>query len=196
MMRVYLKGMESLRPEQSQWYHAGRDPVPDEPVRWRETQVEGIAPFAALRWVPTWMAISLIVLASAAFVAGRAVVGQGPQGEHGRRAAGEHGSERAQGGRAAAGGVGGVLPAGAGAMFVWSLVVGIRCSGSIALEREKQTWEAVLLTPMTAKQIVRGKLWGVMGASSWYLMAYAARRWPVGGSAARWRCSTACCGSR
>src|SRR5262249_23078107 len=55
-----------------------------------------------------------------------------------------------------------------------SLVVGIRCSGSISQEREKQTWEAVLLTPMTAKQIVRGKMWGVMGATTWYLLAYAA----------------------
>jgi ABC-type Na+ efflux pump permease subunit len=59
-------------------------------------------------------------------------------------------------------------------MLLASLVVGIRCSGSIANEREKQTWEAVLLTPMTAKQIIRGKLWGVMGASLWYLLAYAA----------------------
>jgi ABC-type transport system involved in multi-copper enzyme maturation permease subunit len=60
------------------------------------------------------------------------------------------------------------------AMFFFSLIVGLRCSGSISSEREKQTWEAVLLTPMTAKQIVRGKLWGVMGASLWYLLAYAA----------------------
>jgi ABC-type transport system involved in multi-copper enzyme maturation permease subunit len=59
-------------------------------------------------------------------------------------------------------------------MLLLSLVVGIRCSGAVTAEREKQTWEAVLLTPMTAKQIVQGKMWGVMGASYWYLLAYAA----------------------
>lgn len=174
MMRVYLKGLESLRPEQSAWYHAGRDAVPDEPVRWRETQVEGLAPFAALRWIPTWMAIGLIVLASTASSlavlwwakdpkAGVADVLRASMDLDVRKAA-----------ELLPGASTGFFLQGLGAMFVWSLVVGIRCSGSIALEREKQTWEAVLLTPMTAKQIVRGKLWGVMGASGWYLMAYAA----------------------
>jgi hypothetical protein len=59
-------------------------------------------------------------------------------------------------------------------MLVASLVVGIRCSGAITTEREKQTWEQVLLTPLTAKQIIRGKMWGIMSASYWYLLAYSA----------------------
>src|SRR5262249_23012105 len=54
-----------------------------------------------------------------------------------------------------------------------SFTVGIRCSGAITGERERQTWEAVLLTPLSAKQLVHGKLWGVMGACYWYLLAYA-----------------------
>jgi ABC-type Na+ efflux pump permease subunit len=53
-------------------------------------------------------------------------------------------------------------------------VVGIRTSGAITGERERQTWEALLLTPLSARQMVRGKLWGIMGASYWYLLAYAA----------------------
>jgi ABC-type transport system involved in multi-copper enzyme maturation permease subunit len=58
-------------------------------------------------------------------------------------------------------------------MLIGSFIVGVRCSGSITGEREKQTWEAVLLTPLSAAQLVRAKLWGVMGASYWYLLAYA-----------------------
>ena len=46
--------------------------------------------------------------------------------------------------------------------------------GAISSERERQTWEALLLTPLSAGQIIRGKLWGVMAASYWYLLAYAA----------------------
>jgi ABC-type transport system involved in multi-copper enzyme maturation permease subunit len=58
-------------------------------------------------------------------------------------------------------------------MLTASFIVGVRCSGSITGERERQTWEAVLLTPLTAKQLVLAKLWGVMGACYWYLLAYA-----------------------
>src|SRR5947209_16116918 len=59
-------------------------------------------------------------------------------------------------------------------MLLASLVVGVRCSGSITGEREKQTWEALLLTPMSAKSMIHGKLWGVMASSYWYLLAYGA----------------------
>ena len=58
-------------------------------------------------------------------------------------------------------------------MLLGSFVVGIRCSGAVTGERERQTWEAVLLTPLSAKQLVHGKLWGVMAACYWYLLAYA-----------------------
>ena len=52
--------------------------------------------------------------------------------------------------------------------------MGVRCSGAVTGERERQTWEALLLTPLSAPDIVRGKLWGVMASSYWYLLAYAA----------------------
>lgn len=60
------------------------------------------------------------------------------------------------------------------AMLAASFIVGVRCSGGITGERERQTWEAVLLTPLSAKQLVASKLWGVMSACYWYLLAYAA----------------------
>jgi ABC-type transport system involved in multi-copper enzyme maturation permease subunit len=58
-------------------------------------------------------------------------------------------------------------------MLIAGLVIGIRCSGAVTGEREKQTWEALLLTPLTNQQILRGKLWGIAGASVPYLIAYA-----------------------
>src|SRR5262249_48913962 len=59
------------------------------------------------------------------------------------------------------------------ALFVSSVIVGIRCSGAIVGEREKQTWEALLVTPLTAEGLGGGRLWAVMGAISRYLPAYA-----------------------
>jgi ABC-type transport system involved in multi-copper enzyme maturation permease subunit len=67
----------------------------------------------------------------------------------------------------------GFLVQGVVVMLLASLIVGIRCSGAITGERERQTWEALLLTPLSAKQLIRGKLWGIMGASYAYLLAYA-----------------------
>src|SRR5262245_61229808 len=58
-------------------------------------------------------------------------------------------------------------------MLLASLVVGIRCSGAVSGERERQTWEALLLTPLTSRQLIRGKLWGIIGSSYLYLLAYA-----------------------
>src|SRR5438552_13359110 len=59
------------------------------------------------------------------------------------------------------------------AIFLASLVVGIRCSGAISGERERLTWEALLLTPLETRHLVRGKLRGIMGASYPYLRVYA-----------------------
>jgi hypothetical protein len=58
-------------------------------------------------------------------------------------------------------------------VFLASLIVGIRCSGAISGERERLTWEALLLTPLETRQLVRGKLRGIMGASYPYLRTYA-----------------------
>src|SRR5262245_14162605 len=52
------------------------------------------------------------------------------------------------------------------------LVVGIRCSGTVCGEREKQTWEALLLTPLANQQLIRNKLWGILGAAVPYVLAY------------------------
>ncbi len=174
LMPVYVRELESIRPEQTAWYSAGREPVEDEPVHWRERNVEGLAPNPSLRRVPQWLAISLVATLTTLSSLGILYWAKDPRASTADvlRATMELNVRK----------VSSLLPQaslgflvqGLVAMFVASLVVGIRCSGSIAVEREKQTWEAVLLTPMTAKQIVLVKMWGVMGAGLWYLLAYAA----------------------
>jgi ABC-type Na+ efflux pump permease subunit len=59
------------------------------------------------------------------------------------------------------------------ALFLATLVVGVRCSGAVTGERERQTWEALLMTPLPSPQLIRGKLRGIIGASYPYLLAYA-----------------------
>jgi hypothetical protein len=171
---VYRREMERLRPERAQWYSLDREPIDDHPVRWREQHVEGLALNARLRRVPRWFGVACVALAttlaslailyhSLAPGAGVADLLQALLQLNVRKVA-----------ALMPGASDGFLLLGIVAMLVASQVVGARCAGAIAQERERRTWEAVLLTPMTARQIVRDKLWGIVLASAWYLLAYAA----------------------
>jgi hypothetical protein len=53
-----------------------------------------------------------------------------------------------------------------------ALFVGIRAAGSITSERERQTWDSLLVTRMDARQLLRGKLWGHIDAVRPYQLCY------------------------
>ncbi len=171
---TYIRELESPRPTKLAWYVLDREPIDDEPVRWRERTVEGLAPNPTLRRVPQWLAITLIAalttLSSLAIL--WFAIAPGSLSTDVLRAMLQLDVRKTA--ALLQGASTGFLVQAILAMLIASLVVGIRCSGTITTEREKQTWEAVLLTPLSAKSIIRGKLWGVMGASYWYLLAYAA----------------------
>jgi ABC-type transport system involved in multi-copper enzyme maturation permease subunit len=57
------------------------------------------------------------------------------------------------------------------ALLLLTLLVGIRSSGTITGERDRQTWDGLLTTPLTGSQIVRGKLRGIMRSAWPYLIA-------------------------
>src|SRR5262245_35672154 len=55
--------------------------------------------------------------------------------------------------------------AGAGMIVVLlglTLLVGVRASGTITGERERHTWDGLLTAPFSARDLVRGKLRGVL----------------------------------
>jgi ABC-type transport system involved in multi-copper enzyme maturation permease subunit len=169
---AYLRELEGAPAKKPGWRAGSRAAVDDEPVRWRERHVEGLAPAAGLRRVPQWLAVAGVALASAASSALILALSLAP------------GASLADVGRALAradfvqleklvpGAAGGFLLQGVAVLLLGSLVVAVRCSGSVTGERERQTWEPLLLTPLSARELVRGKLWGVMGASYVYLLAY------------------------
>jgi ABC-type transport system involved in multi-copper enzyme maturation permease subunit len=171
---VYVRELESVRPGGRSWYSAERVPVSDEPVRWRERHVEGLAPNPTLRRVPQGLGVALVstlTTASSLFILWYSL----PRGTTVSALLRPLMALNLP--RAAAllpDAATGFLIQGVVALLLATLVVGIRCSGSVTGERERQTWEAVLLTPLSAKHMVRGKLWGVLSASGWYVLAYAA----------------------
>ncbi len=52
-----------------------------------------------------------------------------------------------------------------------TLIVGIRCSGSITGERERHTWDGLMMSPLTVREIVRGKHRGALRATWPYVPA-------------------------
>jgi ABC-type transport system involved in multi-copper enzyme maturation permease subunit len=171
------RDLEGGRPAEAApptWHSAPLPAVTDEPVRWRERQVEGLAPHPALRRVRTWLGVAAVAAAttgSSLFIlAANLPAGVGPADALRAVVSLRPAAVRAVLPDAALG----FLVQSLVAMLLASLVVGVRCSGAITGERERQTWEALLLTPLSARELIRGKLWGVMGASLWYLLAYAA----------------------
>jgi len=146
---AYLRQLQAEgRPKKLRWWHARRSSVPDEPIRWKERHVEGLAPLAALRRVPRWYGIGVIFLVTLVCSATIAWSHPGSAGKP-------------------------FYVQSVVALLVAVLLIGLRCSGAVTGERERQTWEALLLTPLPVQHLIRGKLWGIIGASYPYLLAYA-----------------------
>ncbi len=149
-------------------------PASANPVRWRERCVQGIAPLARLRAIPVWLAAPTFAVVCAAAFGGIALTQM--SGQHDLRQAladdglpGLHAALRLDGvdGQVVAGPVAGV------AVFVLTLLLAVRASGGITDERERASWDALLLTPLATPEIVRGKFWGMLRAYLPYVAAFA-----------------------
>jgi hypothetical protein len=122
-----------------------RPPVGRQPLRWKERYLGGRSPRAA--------ALGLVVLAALLVYGGLALawwLGAAPALEPGVV----------------------VLGLGMAVAMLAALLAGVRCAGSVSAERERQTWDVLLLTPLEPRQLLRGKLWGVLDAARPYLTAY------------------------
>jgi ABC-type transport system involved in multi-copper enzyme maturation permease subunit len=161
------------RKKKPHWWRPERLAVGEQPIAWKERHVEGMMPAAFLRRLPRWLGVLVLFAASTAasvFILWLYLAPGFTLADLFVRAA-----QLDANGVAAC-----LLPTSAGfqvlgvaVALLASLLVGIRCSGAVSGERERQTWEALLLTPLTSKQLIRGKLWGIMGASLLFVLAYA-----------------------
>jgi ABC-type transport system involved in multi-copper enzyme maturation permease subunit len=174
---AYLRQLQAEgHKKKSRWWVAKRSAITNDPIRWKERQVEGIAPLPVLRQIPSWFGIVtvlvLTLVSSGTILWLSLPAGVGLDDLAALMVHGEFSK--------VAGHLNNMAPCdewfmlqGILAIFLASLVVGIRCSGAISGERERLTWEALLLTPLETRQLVRGKLRGIMSASYPYLRVYA-----------------------
>src|SRR5262249_34117130 len=138
-----------------------------EPIRWREQHVVGLAPLPSLRDVPSTTGLLLVALFALSLSGGLLLVSvPAPQWTLEELEDLSHRINPRSTNVA-------FLIQAAGAVVVFSLLVGIRCSGAVSGEREQQTWEALLVTPLDTRAMLDGKLWGVMRAALPYLAAWA-----------------------
>jgi ABC-type transport system involved in multi-copper enzyme maturation permease subunit len=169
----FLDGLYELL--QKSWL-TRRARIAGDPLRWKERHVEGVAPLALLRAMPRWLGMMLVFLvtsASSIYLLSQylpaphtvgTVVKMMLTGDWDQVVRTYQGMARCD---SAFSGQGFTV------MMLAGLVIAIRCSGAVTGEREKNTWEALLLTPLETKQLIRSKLWGIIGASLPYLLAYA-----------------------
>jgi ABC-type Na+ efflux pump permease subunit len=173
---AYIKQLQAEgRPGKRRWWLPARPTVGDQPIRWKERHVEGLAPVPWLRFVPRWLGI--LVTTGATILASSAIL-------YFNRLPGVTVSDllglatRLQVWQLARsidwpGASDGFWLQCSLALNVFALLVAVRCSCSVTGERERQTWEALLLTPLTVEHLIRGKLWGISQVSYIYLAAYA-----------------------
>lgn len=150
---------------------AFRPAVGDDPIRWRECYVIGLAPMPVLRIVPRWLALLAVFTFSAA-VAGMIANDLAPgfvaaiskldlvEAFKSLSANKHQIADR--------------VPL-MGLVFILSanVLVGVRCGTSVREEKRRNTWDDLLLTAQSFREITTSKMWGILQATVPYIIAYA-----------------------
>ena len=127
----------------------GPDPpsLGDDPIGWKERYLPEGAAALSNRWVVVAMAaLTVAVLADPARLAVLEWFRGGSDRERGLLNGWLRGGQMALG-------------------LLWMLIAAVIGSGSIAGEREKGTWESLTATPLTGREVVRGKVFGALWAT-------------------------------
>jgi ABC-type Na+ efflux pump permease subunit len=163
--------IEQREKKRSRRLWAFRPAVGNDPFRWRECYVIGLAPMPILRIVPRWLALLGVFMFSAA-VAGliannlasgfiRALLridfALAYQELWARKSAIKDS----------------VWLMGLVFVLLANLFVGVRCGTSVAEEKRRNTWDDLLLTAQSFREITNGKMWGILQATVPYIIAYA-----------------------
>jgi ABC-2 family transporter protein len=168
-LRTVCVEQRDKRPSRRLW--AFRPAVGSDPFRWRECHVIGLAPMPILRIVPRWLALFAVFTLSAAVAA--IIANEVSPGffmallrfdliqafqELGKR---KHEINQA------------VWLMGVVFVLVVNLLVGVRCGTSVVEEKRRNTWDDLLLTAQSFREITTGKMWGILQATVPYITAYA-----------------------
>lgn len=155
---------------------AARGPGPGEdPLRWKESQVKVFSPLPLLRLLPRWVGVvaaAIIGVLCSTSVLARSLPKDMPPAAL-VRAAGRldfaavfDALLRLQSPEW------GFLIQGMLSLLFVAAIVNLRAAGGVSGEREKGTWDALLLAGMDSDEMLRGKLLGILDSTRPYLLAY------------------------
>jgi ABC-type transport system involved in multi-copper enzyme maturation permease subunit len=173
---AYTRQFMESRPAATATVRGRRRPVGDDGLRWKERYVGGLAVVPLLRRLPRWSGVA-VTAAVSTLVSLALLEPFLPSGVTLRTlaAAGLRGDIRAVG-RA----VGGMdspalafLGLGMGVVLIAGVAINVRAAGSVSGEREKGTWDMLLLAGLGPRAMLRSKLLGIVESSYPYLLAFA-----------------------
>jgi ABC-type transport system involved in multi-copper enzyme maturation permease subunit len=153
-----------------------RPKIGDDPLRWKERHIEALSPLPVLRLLPRWSGLVAAAVAGVAFsattlsyflpagVTTQSLAADGVRGDFAALAAALDGVKGAEFG---------FLVQGLLSLLFLAVVVNLRSAGGISGEREKGTWDALLLAGVKPRDMIRGKLLGILDSTLPYLIAYA-----------------------
>ena len=171
LRRVCQRQLQAPHCPRARWWRRTLGRVRGNPVLWREQKVAGIAPLEWLRRWPRWLGVIAVMVGSAGAL-GVLLVALLPPTDNalGLIQIGAWSNLLAALRNVAADAF---FWQGLAALLLLTFVVAIRASGSITGEKERGTWQALMLTPLTANKIIAGKHWGIFWASVPYVSAHA-----------------------
>jgi ABC-type transport system involved in multi-copper enzyme maturation permease subunit len=173
LRRAYVRQLEGEGAKRKErWWRPRRTTDENEPIRWKERFVTGIAPLPLLQCIPRWLGVVLVLFLTVIISASHFLTDDFDLARLGRLLASGRFFELRRLFVNNPDTVAAFWAQAVALVIFSSLLVGIRCSGSVSGERERQTWEALLLTPLPIRELIRGKLWGIIGATRPYFVAY------------------------
>ncbi|GEM_PF-1658869 len=188
---AYLRQLRAVPRSTSRWLPAWRPRMRANPVLWREQHVVGLAPLPWLRRWPRWLACVIVVALTVFSLAWRldssfrapSPVGGVKMFQIEREPlmssalqcfmsrSWKHPSDLLEN-TARNNNI--LYWHGLAALLAASFVIAVRASGCITDERQRETWQPLLQTPLTTRAILRGKQLGILGACVPYFIAYSA----------------------
>lgn len=152
-----------------------RPAVTDEPIHWKERYRESRMPLAFVRFIPTWLTLLGLFVGTACST----LWILGPSGTSLAELTGylrtgdvqtlsNQLGTRGQPARPAL-----LLGLLLGLLLLAALAVGVRCATAVSGERERRTWELLLLTPLSTGELLHDKLRGIV-QSTWPYLAVSA----------------------
>jgi hypothetical protein len=157
------------RPARRLW--AFRPRVGNNAIRWRECYVIGLAPIPILRMVPRWLGLVGVFTFSAVLaglIADRAAPGflmalwnlNLVQAFADLQTRGDAVAESV--------GLMGLV-----FLLLADLLLLVRCMSSVAEEKRRNTWDDLLLTAQSFREITNAKMWGILQATVPFILAFA-----------------------